>query len=82
MALASRLGNMLKQASSKHVSIESSLSNLSLCQAVRFMSSSKLFVGGGHLFLSLVYIVGFWLLYLCLTLYLVQVFLGVLMMEV
>ncbi|WOH09777.1 hypothetical protein DCAR_0729236 [Daucus carota subsp. sativus] len=46
MALASRLGNMLKQASSKHVSIESSLSNLSLCQAVRFMSSSKLFVGG------------------------------------
>ncbi|KAK1352349.1 glycine-rich RNA-binding protein 10-like [Heracleum sosnowskyi] len=45
MAFVSRIGNMLKQASSKNVNIESSLSNLSLCQAVRCMSS-KLFVGG------------------------------------
>lgn len=45
MALVSRIGNMLKQASSRNVSVESSLSNLSLCQAVRSMSS-KLFVGG------------------------------------
>ncbi|KAL8117213.1 uncharacterized protein LOC141700507 [Apium graveolens] len=45
MALVSRIGNMLKQASSKNVNIESSLSNLSLYQAVRSMSS-KLFVGG------------------------------------
>ena len=46
MAFVSRIGNMLKQAVSKKVNLELSASNSSLYQAIRCMSSSKLFVGG------------------------------------
>ncbi|XP_057511474.1 glycine-rich RNA-binding protein 3, mitochondrial-like [Actinidia eriantha] len=46
MAFVSRIGNMLKQAVSKQVNLELSASNSSLYQAIRCMSSSKLFVGG------------------------------------
>ncbi|KAL2499873.1 glycine-rich RNA-binding protein 3 [Abeliophyllum distichum] len=46
MAFVNRIGNMLKQNLSKHVNLGSSASNPSLFQAIRSMSSSKLFVGG------------------------------------
>ncbi|CAN6470798.1 unnamed protein product [Victoria cruziana] len=47
MAFASKIGNLLKQTVSRHVgSGTSSPSNPSLFQALRYMSSSKLFVGG------------------------------------
>lgn len=49
MAFASKIGNLLKQTVSRHVgSGTSSPSNPSLFQALRYMSSSKLFVGGAH----------------------------------
>ncbi|KAL2523033.1 RRM domain-containing protein [Forsythia ovata] len=46
MAFVNRIGNMLKQNLSKHVNLGLSASNPSLFQAIRSMSSSKLFVGG------------------------------------
>ncbi|PSR87726.1 Glycine-rich RNA-binding protein [Actinidia chinensis var. chinensis] len=46
MAFVSRIGNNLKQAVNKQVNLELSASNSSLYQAIRCMSSSKLFVGG------------------------------------
>ncbi|XP_059283706.1 glycine-rich RNA-binding protein 4, mitochondrial-like isoform X1 [Lycium ferocissimum] len=46
MALFNRIGNMLKQSVSKHTNLELCASRTSLYQAIRSMSSSKLFVGG------------------------------------
>ncbi|KAG8384617.1 hypothetical protein BUALT_Bualt04G0136500 [Buddleja alternifolia] len=46
MAFLNRVGNFLKQTASKHVNSELSASSPSLFQAIRSMSSSKLFVGG------------------------------------
>nr|GMC67352.1 glycine-rich RNA-binding protein 4, mitochondrial-like [Ipomoea batatas] len=46
MAFANRIGNVLKQAVSRHMNPELSHSNSSLYQAYRSMSSSKIFVGG------------------------------------
>eukprot|EP00262_Sarcandra_glabra_P011703 TRINITY_DN286_c0_g2_i1.p1 TRINITY_DN286_c0_g2~~TRINITY_DN286_c0_g2_i1.p1 ORF type:complete len:286 (-),score=84.03 TRINITY_DN286_c0_g2_i1:342-1199(-) len=46
MAFASKVGNLLKQTVGKHIKSELSASNPSIYQAVRCMSSSKLFVGG------------------------------------
>ncbi|XP_043707801.1 glycine-rich RNA-binding protein 3, mitochondrial-like isoform X2 [Telopea speciosissima] len=46
MAFISKLGNVLKQTVSGRVNSELSASNPSVFQAIRCMSSSKLFVGG------------------------------------
>lgn len=46
MAFTSKFGNLLKQTLNNHIKAESPASNLSMYQLVRFMSSSKLFVGG------------------------------------
>ncbi|NP_001312353.1 glycine-rich RNA-binding protein 3, mitochondrial-like precursor [Nicotiana tabacum] len=46
MAFFNRVGSILKQSVSKHSNLELSASNASLFQAIRSMSSSKLFVGG------------------------------------
>ncbi|KAL1215108.1 Glycine-rich RNA-binding protein 3 [Cardamine amara subsp. amara] len=46
MAFLSKFGNILKQTSSKQLSAQVSLSSPSLFQAIRCMSSSKLFIGG------------------------------------
>ncbi|KAG5527639.1 hypothetical protein RHGRI_028534 [Rhododendron griersonianum] len=46
MAFVSKVGNMLKQTISNHVKLELAASKPSLYQAIRCMSSSKLFVGG------------------------------------
>ncbi|KAI3665831.1 hypothetical protein L6452_44466 [Arctium lappa] len=46
MAFLGRVGNLLKQSSSKHASIGLSSTNSPLFQAIRSMSSAKLFVGG------------------------------------
>ncbi|KAK1423349.1 hypothetical protein QVD17_18648 [Tagetes erecta] len=46
MAFVSRVGSLLKQSGSKHVSMGLSSSNSPFFQAVRSMSSAKLFVGG------------------------------------
>ncbi|XP_019224611.1 PREDICTED: glycine-rich RNA-binding protein 7-like isoform X1 [Nicotiana attenuata] len=46
MAFFNRVGSILKQSVSKHSNLELSPSNASLFQAIRSMSSSKLFVGG------------------------------------
>ncbi|PSR95768.1 Glycine-rich RNA-binding protein [Actinidia chinensis var. chinensis] len=46
MAFFSKAGNILRQAVSKHVSSEIHGSNPSVFQLIRFMSSSKVFVGG------------------------------------
>lgn len=46
MAFVSRVGNLLKQAGSKHANTGLSASNSSLYQSIRSMSSAKLFVGG------------------------------------
>uniref|UniRef100_M1CCV2 RNA-binding glycine-rich protein n=1 Tax=Solanum tuberosum TaxID=4113 RepID=M1CCV2_SOLTU len=46
MALFNRIGNMLKQSVSRHTNLELCASRTSLYQAIRSMSSSKLFVGG------------------------------------
>lgn len=66
MAFLSKFGNLLKQAASKPVSSNLSVSKPSIFQAIRClssMSSSKLFIGGashfnnvlcvGHLFMVL-----------------------------
>ncbi|CAN8252032.1 unnamed protein product [Cochlearia groenlandica] len=46
MAFMSRFGNIMKQTLSKQLNGQVSLSSPSLFQAIRFMSSSKLFIGG------------------------------------
>ncbi|OVA00807.1 RNA recognition motif domain [Macleaya cordata] len=46
MAFISKVGNILKQSVSKHFNSELSASNPSIFQAIRCMSSSKLFIGG------------------------------------
>ncbi|XP_022879392.1 glycine-rich RNA-binding protein 3, mitochondrial-like [Olea europaea var. sylvestris] len=46
MAFVNRIGNVLKNTLSRHAQLEVSASNPSLFQAIRSMSSSKLFVGG------------------------------------
>lgn len=46
MALFNRIGNMLRQSVSRHTNMELCASRTSLYQAIRSMSSSKLFVGG------------------------------------
>ncbi|KNA24813.1 hypothetical protein SOVF_012220 [Spinacia oleracea] len=46
MALFSKVGNILKQSVSKQVTSQFSASNPSIYQALRYMSSSKLFIGG------------------------------------
>ncbi|MCD7460196.1 hypothetical protein HAX54_043054 [Datura stramonium] len=46
MALFNRIGNMLKQSVSRHTNLELCASRTSFYQAIRSMSSSKLFVGG------------------------------------
>ncbi|GFZ12156.1 glycine-rich RNA-binding protein 3 [Actinidia rufa] len=46
MAFFSKAGNILRQTVSKHVSSEIYGSNPSVFQLIRFMSSSKVFVGG------------------------------------
>ncbi|KAI8534108.1 hypothetical protein RHMOL_Rhmol10G0062800 [Rhododendron molle] len=46
MAFVSKVGNMLKQTISNHVKLELGASKPSIYQAIRCMSSSKLFVGG------------------------------------
>ncbi|KAF8408209.1 hypothetical protein HHK36_007353 [Tetracentron sinense] len=46
MAFISRVGNILKQTVSKHINSELSASKPSIYQAIRCMSSSKLFIGG------------------------------------
>lgn len=54
MAFFSKVGNILRQTASKRISCESSVSNPSIYQAIRCMSSSKLFVGGASCFLKVV----------------------------
>ncbi|PIA63183.1 hypothetical protein AQUCO_00200894v1 [Aquilegia coerulea] len=46
MAFVSKLGNILKQSVSKNINSGLSASNPSIFQAIRCMSSSKLFIGG------------------------------------
>ncbi|CAN6985022.1 unnamed protein product [Brassica rapa subsp. trilocularis] len=46
MAFLSKFGNVLKQTTSKQLNANCSLSSPSLFQAIRCMSSSKLFIGG------------------------------------
>ncbi|KAG8652386.1 hypothetical protein MANES_06G084600v8 [Manihot esculenta] len=46
MAFLSKVGNVLRQAGSKQINGELSASRPSLYQAIRCMSSSKLFIGG------------------------------------
>ncbi|KAJ9564302.1 hypothetical protein OSB04_000268 [Centaurea solstitialis] len=46
MAFLGKVGNLLKQSGSKHASIGLSSTNSPLFQAIRSMSSAKLFVGG------------------------------------
>ncbi|XP_010483766.1 PREDICTED: glycine-rich RNA-binding protein 3, mitochondrial-like isoform X1 [Camelina sativa] len=46
MAFLSKFGNILKQTTSKQLNAQVSLSSPSLFQAIRCMSSSKLFIGG------------------------------------
>lgn len=49
MAFLSKFGNILRQGANKRVGLDLHRSSLSLCQAVRWMSSmesSKVFVGG------------------------------------
>lgn len=49
MAFLSKVGNILRQGANKRIGSDFQASGLSICQAVRWMSSmqsSKLFVGG------------------------------------
>ncbi|XP_042500154.1 glycine-rich RNA-binding protein 2, mitochondrial-like isoform X2 [Macadamia integrifolia] len=46
MAFISKLGNLLKQSVSRHANLQLSASNPSIFQAIRCMSSSKVFIGG------------------------------------
>lgn len=62
MALISRIGNMLKQSVSRHTNLELCASRTSLYQAIRSMSSSKLFVGGKRILFAPVGVSMFFLL--------------------
>ncbi|XP_065878945.1 glycine-rich RNA-binding protein 2, mitochondrial-like [Euphorbia lathyris] len=46
MAFLSKVGNILKQTASRHINSELSVSRPSIYQAIRCMSSSKVFIGG------------------------------------
>uniref|UniRef100_A0A2P2KTI9 Glycine-rich RNA-binding protein 2-like n=1 Tax=Rhizophora mucronata TaxID=61149 RepID=A0A2P2KTI9_RHIMU len=46
MAFLSKVGNILRQTSAKQINVELPSSRPSLYQAIRWMSSSKVFVGG------------------------------------
>lgn len=49
MAFLSKVGNILRQGANKRIGLDLQPSGLSICQAVRWMSSmqsSKLFIGG------------------------------------
>ena len=46
MAFINRIGNLLKHSAVKHINQDLSASNPSIFQAIRSMSSAKLFVGG------------------------------------
>lgn len=52
MAFFGKLGNILRQTASKKISSELSASKPSFFQAIRCMSSSKLFIGGASSFSS------------------------------
>lgn len=54
MALFNRIGNMLKQSVSRHTNLELCATRTSLYQAIRSMSSSKLFVGGKRILFPVV----------------------------
>lgn len=54
MALFNRIGNMLKQTVSRHTNLELCATRTSLYQAIRSMSSSKLFVGGKRILFPVV----------------------------
>lgn len=54
MAFVNRIGNMLKQSVSRHANLELCASRTSLYQAIRSMSSSKLFVGGKRILFPVV----------------------------
>ena len=51
MAFLTKVGNMLRQMTSKQMASEISASRPSIYQAMRCMSSSKLFVGCAYLIL-------------------------------
>jgi hypothetical protein len=51
MAFLTKMGNMLRQTASRQMASEISASRPSIYQAMRCMSSSKLFVGGAYLIL-------------------------------
>lgn len=46
MAFVSKIGKLLKSSAVKHINQDVSMSTPSLFQAIRSMSSAKLFVGG------------------------------------
>lgn len=46
MAFLNKIGNLLKNSAVKHINQDFSVSTPSLFQAIRSMSSAKLFVGG------------------------------------
>lgn len=50
MAFLNKIGNILKHSVGKNTNLELSASNASLFQAIRSMSSSKIFVGGEQIF--------------------------------
>jgi heterogeneous nuclear ribonucleoprotein A1/A3 len=51
MAFLTKMGNMLRQTASRQTASDISASRPSIYQAMRCMSSSKLFVGGAYLIL-------------------------------
>ena len=69
MAFLSKVGNLLRQTASKQISSEFGASKPSFFQAIRCMSSSKLFIGGAtklHLLVALrlyFFVVRFLILY-------------------
>lgn len=65
MAFVNKIGNMLKQIVSRHANLELCASRTSLYQAIRSMSSSKLFVGGKRILFPVVVAMFFLLLYNC-----------------
>ncbi|KAJ6759674.1 GLYCINE-RICH RNA-BINDING PROTEIN 3 MITOCHONDRIAL [Salix purpurea] len=46
MAFLTKVGNMFRQTANRQITSEISVSGPSIYQALRYMSSSKLFVGG------------------------------------
>lgn len=60
MAFLTKLGNMLRQTANRQITSEISASRPSIYQAIRCMSSSKIFIGGASfllLFFSLLVLV-------------------------